>query len=125
MPQMSSGGAVWYRPGTHDPEQYPEIENRKMFSISGYQEAQLLWFIGVSATIVMGAGEEGSMRLDFKIAVLKSGLHQFEVAQAAGLSEGRLSRFIRGREQLRPEEEQRLRMVLGLSIEREEVAHAG
>jgi hypothetical protein len=63
------------------------------------------------------------MRLDFKIAVLKSGRHQFEVAHESGLSEGRLSRFIRGREQLRPEEEQRLRTVLGLVVEVEEAAH--
>jgi hypothetical protein len=64
------------------------------------------------------------MRLDFKIAVLKSGRHQFEVAHESGLSEGRLSRFIRGREQLRPEEEQRLRTVLGLVAGVEEV-HVG
>ena len=45
------------------------------------------------------------MRLDYKLAILKSGRYQFEVAHASGLSEGRLSRFIRGREHLRPEEE--------------------
>jgi hypothetical protein len=65
------------------------------------------------------------MRFDYKLAVLKSGRHQFEVAHEAGLSEGRLSRFIRGREQLRPEEEHRLRTVLGLTAEVEEAAHAG
>jgi hypothetical protein len=65
------------------------------------------------------------MRLDYKIAIIKSGRHQFEVAHESGLSEGRLSRFIRGREQLRPEEEQRLRTVLGLVVEVKEVAHVG
>jgi hypothetical protein len=64
------------------------------------------------------------MRLEFKFAILKSGRHQFQIAHEAGLSEGRLSRFIRGREQLRPEEEQRLRTVLGLVTEAEEV-HVG
>jgi hypothetical protein len=57
------------------------------------------------------------MRFDYKLAVLKSGRHQFEVAHEAGLSEGRLSRFIRGREQLRPDEERRLREVLQLPVD--------
>lgn len=65
------------------------------------------------------------MRLDYKLAILKSGRYQFEIAHASGLSEGRLSRFIRGREQLRPEEEHRLRAVLGLAAEVEEAAYAG
>jgi plasmid maintenance system antidote protein VapI len=65
------------------------------------------------------------MRLDYKLAILKSGRYQFEIAHASGLSEGRLSRFIRGREHLRPEEELRLRTVLGLVEEVEEAAHVG
>jgi hypothetical protein len=65
--------------------------------------------------------EEEVMRLDYKLAVLKSGRYQFEIAHESGLSEGRLSRFIRGREHLRPAEEQRLRMVLGLVEETEEI----
>ena len=65
------------------------------------------------------------MRLDYKLAILKSGRRQYEIAHASGLSEGRLSRFIRGRERLRPEEENRLRTVLGLGTEVEEAAHAG
>jgi hypothetical protein len=64
------------------------------------------------------------MRLDVKIAILKSGQRQYEIAHASGLSEGRLSRFIRGRELLRPEEELRLRAVLGL-VDVEEVTHVG
>jgi hypothetical protein len=64
------------------------------------------------------------MRLDYKLAILKSGRYQFQIAHDSGLSEGRLSRFIRGREQLRPEEELRLRTVLGLATEVEEV-HVG
>jgi hypothetical protein len=69
--------------------------------------------------------EEEVMRLDYKLAILKSGRYQFEIAHESGLSEGRLSRFIRGREQLRPEEEQRLRTVLGLTVQEEEAAHVG
>jgi hypothetical protein len=65
------------------------------------------------------------MRLDVKIAIIKSGRRQYEIAHESGLSEGRLSRFIRGREHLRPEEEQRLRAVLGLVAEMEEVVHVG
>jgi hypothetical protein len=60
------------------------------------------------------------MHLDFKIAIIKSGRRQYEIAHESGLSEGRLSRFIRGRERLRPEEEQKLRAVLGLEEDREE-----
>jgi hypothetical protein len=63
--------------------------------------------------------KEEIMRLDFKVAILKSGQRQFEIAHASGLSEGRLSRFIRGRERLRPEEEERLRTVLGLAEDAE------
>jgi hypothetical protein len=55
-----------------------------------------------------------AVRLDFKLAILKSGRYQFEIAHDAGLSEGRLSRFVRGREERRPDEERRLRTVLGL-----------
>jgi hypothetical protein len=57
------------------------------------------------------------MRLDFKIAIIKSEQRQYEIAHRSGLSEGRLSRFIRGRERLRPDEEQRLRNILGLPAE--------
>jgi hypothetical protein len=59
------------------------------------------------------------MRYDFKLAVLKSGRYQFEIAREANLSEGRLSRFIRGREQLRAEEERRLREILELPVDGE------
>ena len=67
------------------------------------------------------------MRLDIKIAIIKTGRRQYEIAHESGLSEGRLSRFIRGREHLRPEEEQRLRMVLGLTatVEEAEAVHVG
>jgi hypothetical protein len=63
----------------------------------------------------------GIMRLDYKLAIVMSGRYQFEIARECGLSEGRLSRFLRGRERLRPEEEQRLRTVLGVVAEGEEV----
>ncbi len=61
------------------------------------------------------------MRLDYKLAILQSGRFQYQIAHDAQLSEGRLSRFIRGRERLRPEEEARLIAVLGLSKAAEEV----
>jgi hypothetical protein len=57
------------------------------------------------------------MRLDYKLAILKSGRYQFEIAHESGLSEGRLSRFIRSREPLRPDEERRLREVLQLPVD--------
>ena len=61
------------------------------------------------------------MRLDVKIAIIQSGRRQYQIAHEAGLSEGRLSRFIQERECLRPEEELRLRTVLGLVAEAEEI----
>jgi hypothetical protein len=82
----------------------------------------LKWTGMLQEPLVIG---EEAMRLDYKLAILKSGRYQFEIAHESGLSEGRLSRFIRGREQLRPEEEDRLRTVLGLATEAEEVVHAG
>jgi len=65
------------------------------------------------------------MRLDYKLAVIKSGRFQYEIAAEVGVSEGRFSRFIRGREHLTTEEEQRLRTILGLTADVEEAAHAG
>jgi len=64
------------------------------------------------------------MRLDYKLAVIKSGRFQYEIAAAVGVSEGRFSRFIRGREHLTPEEEQRLRSILGLTAEVDNAALA-
>jgi hypothetical protein len=65
------------------------------------------------------------MPMEYKIAIWKSGRYQFEIARESCISEGRLSRFLRGRERLRPEEEQRLRTVLGLAVEAAAVGHAG
>ena len=65
------------------------------------------------------------MRLDYKLAILKSGRYHFQIAHESGLSEGRLSRFIGRRERLSPDEEQRLRRVLGLAAEPEEAAYVG
>lgn len=59
------------------------------------------------------------MREEYKLAIWRSGRYQYEIAREAQLTEGRLSRFIRGREHLRPEEERQLRTVLGLNTEAE------
>jgi hypothetical protein len=48
------------------------------------------------------------MRIDVKIAIVKSGRKQWEIAHEAHLHESRLSRYVNGHERLRPEEEQRL-----------------
>jgi hypothetical protein len=58
--------------------------------------------------------QEGTMRLDIKFAILKAGKPQYQVAQAIGVSEYALSKYIRGRAKLTPEQEARLSAVLGL-----------
>ena len=49
----------------------------------------------------------------FRLALLQSGQHQYQVAQAAGLSETTLSRIASGRREASPDERQRLARVLG------------
>jgi hypothetical protein len=63
------------------------------------------------------------MRLNYKLAVIKSGRFQYEIAAEVGVSEGRFSRVIRGHEQLTPAEEQQLRTILGLTEDVDEAAH--
>ena len=57
------------------------------------------------------------LRIDFKIAILMSGKRQYEIAHGLGWTEGKLSKFVRGIYELRPEEEQQLRCVLGMDTE--------
>ncbi len=54
------------------------------------------------------------MRLDIKVAIVKSGRAQYEFAHEIGVSESRLSKFIRGYGTLRPEQAQKLAELLGL-----------
>ncbi len=57
------------------------------------------------------------MRLDFKLAVIKSGRPQYEIAREVGVPESRLSKFIRGYGSLRPEQVEKLASILGLEQE--------
>jgi plasmid maintenance system antidote protein VapI len=54
------------------------------------------------------------MRLDIKTAILKSGRPQYAVAQAIGVSEDRLSKFIHGRDKLSVDQMERLKLTLQL-----------
>jgi plasmid maintenance system antidote protein VapI len=54
------------------------------------------------------------MRLDIKTAILRSGRPQYAVAQAIGVSEDRLSKFIHGRGKLSADQVARLKVILQL-----------
>jgi hypothetical protein len=54
------------------------------------------------------------MRLDIKLAIVKSGRPQYQIAQALGVPESTLSKFVRGYGTLQPEQEQQLADLLGL-----------
>jgi hypothetical protein len=57
----------------------------------------------------------GSMtHLDIKIAIIRSGRHEYEIARTLGVSENALSKFIRGHGNLRPEQVDKLFELLGL-----------
>jgi plasmid maintenance system antidote protein VapI len=56
------------------------------------------------------------MRYDIKTAILKSGRPQYAVAQAIGVSEDRLSKFIHGRGKLSTDQIERLKATLQLEI---------
>jgi transcriptional regulator with XRE-family HTH domain len=53
-------------------------------------------------------------RLDLKVAIIRSGRHQYEIARAIGVSENALSKFICGHGTLRPEHLEKLNTLLGL-----------
>jgi transcriptional regulator with XRE-family HTH domain len=48
---------------------------------------------------------------------MKSGRHQYRIAQAIGVSEYRLSKYVHGRAALTPEKEQKLAEILRLPDE--------
>lgn len=64
------------------------------------------------------------MRIDITLAIVKSGKPQWQIAQAIGVPESALSKFIRGHGKLRPESEQRLLEVLWMQAESSDVAQA-
>jgi plasmid maintenance system antidote protein VapI len=65
------------------------------------------------------------MRLDVKVAILRSRRPQYELAQAIGVSEYRLSKYVHGRAQLRPEQEAKLASLLNLQNQPADAVTAG
>lgn len=57
------------------------------------------------------------MNSKLKVALLESGMHQYEVATRAGLSETELSRLVRGRRTPTRAELHRLAAVLGVDVD--------
>jgi transcriptional regulator with XRE-family HTH domain len=57
------------------------------------------------------------MRLDLKVAIVRSGKPQYRFAQDIGVSESRLSKYLRGYGSLRPEQLEKLATLLGLRKE--------
>jgi hypothetical protein len=53
-------------------------------------------------------------RLPYRLAILYSGRHQYQVAQDAGLSEHQLSMFLHGRLNLKSDQLTRLQAALGM-----------
>jgi plasmid maintenance system antidote protein VapI len=65
------------------------------------------------------------MRLDVKVAILRSRRPQYELAQAIGVSEYRLSKYVHGRAQLQPEQEAKLAALLNLRDQPADAVTAG
>jgi predicted transcriptional regulator len=57
------------------------------------------------------------MRIDVKLAIVRSGRPQYAIAQDLGIPETRLSKYIRGYGTLRAEEVEKLSALLGLGKE--------
>ena len=57
------------------------------------------------------------MRLDVKVAILKSGRKQYEIARELGIPESSLSKYIRGYGVLSPGHKSKLAQLIGLSQE--------
>jgi hypothetical protein len=55
--------------------------------------------------------------LNYRLAIVKSRRYQYEIAAAADLSEHKLSMFLCGRLNLRPDELEHLEAVLGIARE--------
>ena len=57
------------------------------------------------------------MHLDLKVTIVRSGKPQYWFAQQIGVSESRLSKYLRGYGSLRPEQLEKLAVLLGLQKE--------
>jgi transcriptional regulator with XRE-family HTH domain len=57
------------------------------------------------------------MHLDLKVAIVRSGKPQYRFAQDIGVSESRLSKYLRGYGSLRSEQIEKLAALLGLRKE--------
>jgi predicted transcriptional regulator len=57
------------------------------------------------------------MRLDVKIAILKSGRRQYEIARDLGIPEATLSKYVRGYGVLSAERESQFAHIIGLAEE--------
>ena len=57
------------------------------------------------------------MHLDLKVAIVRSGEPQYLFAQQIGVSESRLSKYLRSYGNLRPEQLEKLAVLLGLQKE--------
>ena len=62
------------------------------------------------------------MDIALKVAIFKSGKRQWEIAQAAGISESKLSKHLRGHCHLSKAELHRLYTMLKMGVEQEPVA---
>lgn len=56
------------------------------------------------------------MIIGLKMAILRSGRSQWEIARDIGISETRLSRILRGRVEVRDEEREALARILGATM---------
>jgi transcriptional regulator with XRE-family HTH domain len=57
------------------------------------------------------------MHLDLKVAIVRSGKPQYLFTQQIGMSESQLSKYLRGYGNLRPEQLEKLAVLLGLQKE--------
>jgi hypothetical protein len=57
------------------------------------------------------------MNVDLKLAILKSGKRQWQIAKEADIHEARLSKFIQGYGHLNEMEKCRLEVVLGVQLD--------
>ena len=57
------------------------------------------------------------MQVNIKVAIIRSGRHQYEIARELGITENALSKFVRGHGQLPPEKVRALACLLDLEQE--------
>jgi hypothetical protein len=91
---------------------------------AGYNLSRFVTIYSISNNKLVQANGGGRMRLDIKLAIVKSGRPQYDIAQELGVPESTLSKFVRGRGALRPEQERKLMELLGLRDEPSRVAQA-